>query len=296
MESGTPEMLITVYIPTKNRAGMLASAIESVRSQSCPRFELIVVDDGSTDETPALLAGLASQEPRLRCIRNSHSQGGAASRNAAILASRGDFVTGLDDDDTFSVDRLQRFADAWSRHEAAGARCAGLYSQFAVVRHGAFVARTYKPETAIYDDMFRENVIGNQIFAPRRHYLEAGLFRPELPAWQDLEFFMRMLRHRSPARLDDAVTYYWDDSHRPDRISQNGQEKLRLAFDIVREQHAGSDRHRTRQLYLQLFSHYYGVRPTLQDWCQFLAIGLRPPALLRLARATAGRRLRRPLA
>ena len=59
-------MLISVYIPTKNRAKLLAIAIESVRAQTHQDFEVIVVDDGSTDETQSYLAQLAAQEPRLR--------------------------------------------------------------------------------------------------------------------------------------------------------------------------------------------------------------------------------------
>ena len=222
-------MLITVYIPTKNRVALLAAAVESVRRQTYTDFELIVVDDGSTDQTYSLLASLAAQEGRLRFVTHAQSQGGAAARNAAILAARGDFVTGLDDDDSFTPERLQRFADAWLRHERSGVRPAGLYSQLAIVEHGKIIAYTHRPKVAHFEDMFGENVVGNQIFAPKRHYLDAGLFRDGLPGWQDLEFFMRMLKIAGPARLDDAVTYHWDNSPRADRVSLKSEEQMRVA-------------------------------------------------------------------
>ena len=282
-------MLITVYMPTRNRAALLATAVESVRRQTHADLELIVVDDGSTDETPSLLSAIAAQDARVRVITNAQSQGGPAARNAAILAARGDFVTGLDDDDTFTPDRLRRFADAWLRHERAGMRPSGLYSQLAVVVNGHVVARTRKPALARFEDMFRENVVGNQMFAPKQHYVEAGLFRAGLPAWQDLEFFMRMLKFHGPARLDDAATYRWDDSPRTDRVSLKNEEKMRTAFDTVVGLHAAGEPRRIQQLYLQLLGGYYGLRPTPRDWQRFLALGPWPRGVLRLLRASMDR-------
>lgn len=277
-------MLISVYIPTKNRATLLATAVESVRRQTYSNLEMVVVDDGSTDDTPALLASLAAQEPRLRVIRNDQSQGGAAARNTAIRASRGAFVTGLDDDDSFTPERLQRFADAWSRHERSDARLSGLYSQVSVIVNGAIAEQTRKPLRVIFEDMFKENLVGNQIYAPRRNYLDAGLFNVGLPAWQDLEFFMRMLKVCGPARLDDAATYHWDDSVRPDRISLKGEAKIRMAFNAVRDLHAEGCRRRTRHLYSQLFR--YGVRPTREDLERFATLGMSLQGLVRMLRAS----------
>jgi glycosyltransferase involved in cell wall biosynthesis len=277
-------MLISVYIPTKNRAGLLASAVESVRGQTYRNLELIVVDDGSVDDTPALLASLARQEPRLRVIRNDRSLGGAAARNLAIRNAQGMFVTGLDDDDRFTPDRLQSFVDAWSRHEGSGGRLAGLYSQISVVVNGAIVEQTRKPRTVVFEDMFRENLVGNQIYAPKRNFLDAGLFNIGLPAWQDLEFFMRMLKVCGPAHLVDAATYVWDDSVRADRISLKGEEKIRLAFNAVLALHAEGDRRRMRHLYSQLFR--YGVRPTRQDIEKFTTLGMSAQGLFRMIRAS----------
>lgn len=278
-------MLITVYIPTKNRAALLARAIDSVRRQTHQDFELIVVDDGSTDSTPSLLAELAAQDPRVRYITHAQSQGGAAARNAAITAARGQFVTGLDDDDTFTDDRLEKFASKWRECEReGGALPSALYSELNRVQNGVVIEQTRKPATVSFDDMFRANVIGNQIFAPRQHYIDAGLFRVGLPAWQDLEFFMRVLKMFGPARLVAAVTYNWDDSPRTDRISRQSEEKLRLACKTVSELHQGDVPRRGQMLYLQLFGRFYGVRPTFKDLSHFLRLGFWPYGWLRLLR------------
>jgi len=98
--------LISVYMPTKNRGVLLIKAIESVLEQDYPNFELIIVDDGSTDDTPKLLSQYASEYSKVRFFRNEQSIGAAAARNIAIKNAKGEFITGLDDDDLFCKDRL----------------------------------------------------------------------------------------------------------------------------------------------------------------------------------------------
>lgn len=95
-------MLVTIYIPTKNRLDLLKRAIKSVRDQTYSNIELIVVDDGSKDGTREYLekeheAGL------LRAIFHQESLGACVARNAAIELSQGEFITGLDDDDYFPL-------------------------------------------------------------------------------------------------------------------------------------------------------------------------------------------------
>ena len=94
----------TVVVNTYNRAGQVGKAIESVLSQSGVDLELVVVDDGSTDDTPAVLASLA--DPRMRCTRQSN-RGLSASRNAGAREARGDWLLFLDDDDRLCEGALE---------------------------------------------------------------------------------------------------------------------------------------------------------------------------------------------
>ena len=279
-------MLVTVYIPTKNRLQLLSAAVDSVLAQTHRELELIVVDDGSTDGTPAYLAEKAAQDPRLRFLRHEASRGGPAARNAAIVASRGAFVTGLDDDDTFEPERIEEFVRAWQALAARGERPSCLYSQLKEIQHGQHVRTSARPAMASYEDMFRQNVVGNQIFAPKAHYVEAGLFRVDLPAWQDLEFFMRLLRSFGPARLVDCASYNFENSPRSDRISAQGENKLRVAYALVDAAHSNGIGRRSQALYLQLFAKVYGIRPSMADFRRFAALGLWPRGLARLLRAS----------
>lgn len=101
--------MISVIIPTYNRAAYIAEAIASVTAQTWAQLELILVDDGSTDETAAILAALAAEPQRapLRIIRQDNAGPGAA-RNAGVAVAGGDLLAFLDSDDLWLPDKLSR--------------------------------------------------------------------------------------------------------------------------------------------------------------------------------------------
>jgi glycosyltransferase involved in cell wall biosynthesis len=96
---------ITVVIPTKNRWHLLKTTLASALSQEGVEHEVIVVDDGSTDETPARVAQMT--DPRLRVLRHEQSTGPAGARNDAIAEARGRWLAFLDDDDLWAPDKLR---------------------------------------------------------------------------------------------------------------------------------------------------------------------------------------------
>jgi len=95
---------ISVVIPTYNRASFLKEAIDSVLSQTCRDFELIVVDDGSTDDTPALLL---SYGKKIKVIKKAN-KGPSAARNRGIKAAKGEWLAFLDSDDSWKPDKLEK--------------------------------------------------------------------------------------------------------------------------------------------------------------------------------------------
>jgi glycosyltransferase involved in cell wall biosynthesis len=278
-------MLISVYMPTRNRVGLLQNAVESVLGQTHRNLEFIVVDDASTDGTEAYLQATAKRDPRFIYIKNATALGAPASRNIAIRKSSGVFVTGLDDDDQFHPHRLETFLDYWNLLSAAGIRPACLYAQDIWLKNGAQFRTTRKQSSVSVRELFEYNYIGNQIFAPRAHFIEAGLFDEGLPAWQDMELFMRVLQTFGSAHLLDMPTYLFDATERPDRISLQ-EKKIRHAFAMVAEKHASYDPARRRTLFLQMFQEGYTIAPKATDWAWFLRSGHFPKGFLRMMRAT----------
>lgn len=102
-------MLFTIIIPTHNRAKLLARAIDSMIAQSDQQWELIVVDDGSTDDTKAIIARY--DDERIRYIHQENRQLNGA-RNTGVAATKGEYASFLDDDDEFLPDHLTRLRQA----------------------------------------------------------------------------------------------------------------------------------------------------------------------------------------
>ena len=98
----------SIVIPTYNRAHTIGEAIRSCRDQSHDDFELVIVDDGSTDDTEAVIRSIG--DPRIRYLRRDNG-GPAAARNTGIDAARGRYIAFLDSDDRFAPEKLQVFHD-----------------------------------------------------------------------------------------------------------------------------------------------------------------------------------------
>jgi glycosyltransferase involved in cell wall biosynthesis len=97
----------SVVIPTHNRVAIVKRALQSVSTQSFSDYEIIVVDDGSSDSTPAYLESVVS--PQCRVFRNEKSLGVSAARNRGVAEARGEFITFLDDDDELRPYALEAF-------------------------------------------------------------------------------------------------------------------------------------------------------------------------------------------
>lgn len=120
-----PQPLVSVIVPTFNRSPYLQTALHSVFAQTLTDFELIVVDDGSTDETATLLDAI--RDPRLRVVRHETNRGIATARNSGLAAASGKYIAWLDSDDTCRRGRLAAQARFLATHDdiALVGGCAG---------------------------------------------------------------------------------------------------------------------------------------------------------------------------
>lgn len=264
--------LVSIYIPTRNRAAQLSDALSSARAQSYRNVEILVVDDGSTDSTQRYLGEIAAQDTRVKVLRNDQSAGAPRARNQAILASTGQFVTGLDDDDSFSPVHIEALVAYWSLLKTAGYTPAGLYVQYMYKTEKELFASN-KPGSVSAERLLDANHLGNQVFAPREHFISAGLFDTEMPAWQDTEFMYRLLKTHGEARLLDIPTYVFDISPRDDRISSANKDKILNACFLMHKKHGNGNRRTLQRLMLQVYSSYYGFPITFRDLWRFLRLG-----------------------
>ena len=259
---------VSVYMPTKNRRELLSLAINSVLNQTHKNIELIVVNDGSTDDTEDYLTQLALSDERVKVINNKKSVGAPASRNKAIIEATGNFITGLDDDDYFHKSRIEILIKHWVNFKNLEMPVSCLYTQDVRFNSKNEKNESKKISRAYTNDFYTMNPVGNQVFAPKNYYIEAGLFDEELPAWQDLDMFYRIIEKFGCARLIDMPLYYFFDDDRTDRISKNS-EKVKRAAEIMIRKHAQGNKKVTNLFLSQVYAHHYGYKPTLKDISKF---------------------------
>lgn len=144
--------LVSVVVPVHNRASLVRAAVESAVAQSWKSIEVIVVDDGSDDDTPRSVASLVAEHPtRVRAVRRDRPGGPGAAREAGRLIARGEFIQYLDSDDTLAPDKLRRQVEvlrarpdcdiAYGRDESRHRRADG--SVYAVAHDVPVVERLY---------------------------------------------------------------------------------------------------------------------------------------------------------
>lgn len=152
--------IVSVVIAAYNAQRWIDQSVASAQSQSLRDIEIIVVDDGSTDDTPAMVAGMAGRDARIRLIRQSNAGVGAA-RNAGIRFARGRFIAPLDADDVWEPEKLER---QLQRMKERGDRTALVYCWHKWIDENG-MALGYKSNSTIEGDarsaILLRNFIGN---------------------------------------------------------------------------------------------------------------------------------------
>jgi glycosyltransferase involved in cell wall biosynthesis len=210
---------ISVILATRNREALLRRAVASLSSQVNANWELVVVDDGSTDATPVYLSELASQDDRVVVLMRSHGGVGAA-RNAGLEAATGDVICYLDDDNIMQPLWLKAVAWAFEREMELdllyGARVTENIPDRDAGQRGLPTLH-FEP----YDRLRLEagNFIDLGVLAHRRG-LPGARFDASLKALGDWDLVLRLSMAQAPTALPVVAVLYSTTS--PNRISEAG--------------------------------------------------------------------------
>ena len=185
---------VSVVIPTYNREDLLPEALDSVLAQDWPELEVVVVENGSTDGTSALLADYEERHGEvLRVIRLQPNQGPSKARNAGILAARHELIAFLDSDNRWVPGKLQRQLPAFSADPSLDLVFAG-YSTFGVgaPRKVLLADWSVSPERALEELLVGCCVNTSTVVAKRDALKGVGLFDPSTDGLEDYELWLRM--------------------------------------------------------------------------------------------------------
>lgn len=197
---------VSVVMPVYNAAAFLPTTVASVQAQSFADWELIAVDDGSTDASAQLLAEVAAADLRIRVLKTPGNRGAGVARNLAMDIARGRFVAFLDADDLWHPEKLARHLE-WLQAHPAGLSYTAYQRQStpdaALVAKGVGV-----PSRVNYRQLLVTNVIGCSTAIIDRAII-GEMRMPDLRLRQDFAFWLAILRQHGPAcGLPATLTTY----------------------------------------------------------------------------------------
>lgn len=223
-------MLVTVYITTYNRRKLLERAISSVLAQTYSPIQIIVADDGSTDGSQEYLSKLQNDGVLTAVLNTSgKSKGACYGRNKAIALARGEFVTGLDDDDYFQPWRIKTFVNKWAEFTDAGKLFSGLFDSVVEHRKTGKVA-CYDTNVVTYEGLRKRNLVGNQVFARTDDLRAIDGFDEKMPALQDWDTWLRLSKFKGDILNINSRSYIQIQDHDGERITSKPADKIRFAF------------------------------------------------------------------
>jgi glycosyltransferase involved in cell wall biosynthesis len=211
------DSLVSVILPTYNRAGLLPRSVRSVLNQTYPNFELIIVDDCSTDNTKAVVGGF--RDKRIKYLRQVVNRGATASRNAGIKAAVGQYVAFQDSDDEWLPGKLKKQIEAF---EFGSPDLGVVFTSFWLIDNGF---KTYYPQFfskqtngELHYELLKTNFIGTPASVVKKSCFDrAGLFG-NIPRLQDWELWLRISRFYSFKHIDEPLLNAYRCS---DSISRN---------------------------------------------------------------------------
>lgn len=208
---------VSVVIPTRDRWRLVSrTALPAALGQQGVELEVVVVDDGSRDETPEGLARLAAADRRVRFLRHDRSHGVAAARNAGVAAAQGTWVAFLDDDDVWSPRKLALQLGAAERNGAVW-----VYSgAIAVDERGRPLYEYYFPEPALVARQLLTSAVvpagASNVVARTDDVRRLGGFDEHLSMLADWDLWIRLAEAATPTALREvlvAVLFHSSSGH-----------------------------------------------------------------------------------
>ncbi len=209
--------MVSVIVPTYNRAKYINRAMDSVLGQTRPPDELIIVDDGSTDNTSEIIEQTALRAAFPVRVLRRENRGAAAARNVGIAHAAGDILCFLDSDDWWDKRKIEL------QLEAILAAPDSLISHTREIwfRNGVRVNQKKKhapPDGHIFADCLKMCVVGmSTVMVKKKLFTQYGLFNEALPCCEDYDLWLRVAREQPFLLVDHALTL--KEGGRDDQLS-----------------------------------------------------------------------------
>lgn len=226
--------LVSVIIPTYNRAFCLADAIKSVLGQTYSNIEIIVIDGPSTDDTEKVINKLG--EKKVTYMQEGKAKGAGAARNTGIKAAHGDYIAFQDSDNIWLSDKLEK---QMKMLLVSPKEVGMIYTGYKKIHNDVY--KGYYPQRRIVNkagfilsELLRENFIGCQtVLIKKECFDQIGVFDEQLPTTEDWDLFLRISKCYKILCIDEplALSYIQADSISIDL------KKMITAFKLILNNH-----------------------------------------------------------
>ncbi|GAA4310029.1 glycosyltransferase family 2 protein [Pontixanthobacter gangjinensis] len=218
--------LVSVIMPAYNSEAFIAEAIRSVIQQTYPDWELLIIDDASTDATKKIIRKLYQDDNRIRLLENSENRGTHYTRNKGIKAAQGDFIAFLDADDLWKPEKLKKQLELLSKENLAA-----CFSSYELMAEDASLLNKKieaLPELT-YDKLLKANYVGNLTGVYDQRKL-GKIYCPDISKRQDWALWLNVIEKGGPMKgIREPLAIY---RLRKNSISTNKLEMLRYNFNI----------------------------------------------------------------
>jgi glycosyltransferase involved in cell wall biosynthesis len=249
--------LVSVIIPALNAAATLGRALDSVAAQTYRHWEAIIVDDGSSDDTAALVERRG--DPRCRIIRRTTRGGPSRARNDGIAAAQGTLIALLDADDEWLPEKLTAQVAALAQHPAATLVVCDMQAVYEDGAVGSSVFTRQAPSAGpeAWKALLASSFIGtSSVLAPRDLVRGIGGFNESLAVGEDQDLFIRLALRGEVVVLPEALaTYYY--RHASYSAAYAG-DQARIVLGMVRHHLVAESGRLTRSERRQILAQRYG--------------------------------------
>lgn len=225
---------VSIILPTYNRALTLPRAIDSVLNQTCKNLELIIVDDGSTDNTKKIVKEYQQKDKRVIFLENKKNLGAAKSRNKGIKISSGKYVAFQDSDDEWMPTKLSVELDIFSRHKDVGL----VFSNAKKTKRIPIKNKTEETMLSgesLTNKLLLNNFIDIHVLIKKDCLIQSGFFDEYLPRFQDWELWIRLSKYVCFANTNQSLYY---TNYSDDGISAGSWEKYIAATKHILKKHS----------------------------------------------------------
>jgi glycosyltransferase involved in cell wall biosynthesis len=218
--------LVSVILPTYNRADTLGRSVSSVLEQTFDDLELIIVDDGSTDSTAVVVKKFL--DIRIRYLRLASNRGASAARNAGIQQARGYYVAFQDSDDRWLPEKLERQLALLAEWQGPHHVVYSKYQRFGPSGPGRIVGEPFDRLRLLH-----HNFIGTPTIIANRECLARAHFDEQLPRRQDWELCLQLMQSCSFHFLDEVLVL----SYITPASVTSSRSRLLVAYEYILEKH-----------------------------------------------------------